>query len=185
MCQINPMYFLMKFLIKQTPKIIYLFLFFIICQIDAQKFENKYLNNVGDIQFDPKIDDPNFKICNPDISFQYYNFPKGFQYKGEKYEILRIWKEKYSTIVSSSKETGYITIRFLVNCEGKTGLFRIQQMDKNYNATFFNEDFVNIILKFTKELDGWSVNKYKEQKVDYYQYLTFKVEDGIIKEILP
>ncbi|MBT2623625.1 hypothetical protein [Chryseobacterium sp. ISL-6] len=145
----------------------------------------KYLNNVGDIQFDSKIDDPNFKICSPNQSFQYYNFSKGFQYKGEKYEMLKIWKEKYTTNQNYKVESGYITVRFLVNCEGKTGLFRVQQMDQNYTEFSFNEDFINVILKFVKELDGWIINEYKGQKVDYYQYLTFKVENGIVKEILP
>ncbi|UCA61833.1 hypothetical protein KB553_10015 [Chryseobacterium rhizoplanae] len=153
--------------------------------MNAQKLENTYLNNVGDIQFDPKIDDPEFKICNPDTSFQYYNFSKGFQYTGEKYQIQKEWNEKYPAIISKLKETGYITVRFLVNCDGKTGLFRIQEMDKNYIKISFSQDFVNTILKFIKELDGWVINEYNGQKVDYFQYLTFKIENGVVKEILP
>ena len=40
-----------------------------------------YPENVGDIEFNKDIDDPNFKVCDQDRVFQYYNFTKGFQYK--------------------------------------------------------------------------------------------------------
>ena len=152
--------------------------------LNAQSEEQNYPKNVGDIQFNSKIDDPNFKTCIPDFSFQYYNFSKGFQYKGEKYELLKLWKESNKLNFQSSKK-GYITVRFLVNCEGQTGLFRVQQMDEDYNETIFEENIVSIILKFVKSLDGWIVQSYKGQTVDYYQYLTFKIENGIVKEILP
>lgn len=154
-------------------------------KINAQTSEIQYLNEVGDIQFDSKIDDPTFKACNPEQSFQYYNFSKGFQYKGEKYEIWNIWQNISKSNLNILPETGYITVRFLVNCNGKTGLFRIQQMDKDYKKTLFDKNTIYIILNFVKSLNSWPVQEYKQKKVDYYQYLTFKLEDGIIKEILP
>lgn len=153
--------------------------------MNAQNLENKYLNNVGDTQFDPKIDAPDFKICNPNQSFQYYNFSNGFQYNGEKYEILNLWRDSFKSALKISKETGYITVRFLVNCEGKTGLFRIQQMDKDYKETLFDKKTVDTITSFVKKLNNWTLQEYKGEKVDYYQYLTFKLEDGTVKEILP
>ena len=94
-------------------------------------------------------------------------------------------KLEKSNLISDKNSTGYITIRFVVNCEGKTGMFRVQQMDEDYNETIFEENIVSIILKFVKSLDGWIVQSYKGQTVDYYQYLTFKIENGIVKEILP
>ena len=170
-------------------KLIHRFLFSILLLFAnstiAQSSENQHTNNVGDIKFDPKIDDPNFKICNKNESFQYYNFSKGFQYKGEKYEILKIWDEKYSKVESCSKENGYITVKFLINCEGKTGLFRIQEMDEYYNESLFNKELVYDIFSFVKNLDGWIINTYEGKTVDYYQYLTFKIENGKVKEILP
>lgn len=63
--------------------------------------------------------------------------------------------------------------------------FRVQQTDEDYNETIFEENIVSIILKFVKSLDGWIVQSYKGQTVDYYQYLTFKIKNGIVKEILP
>lgn len=181
MCQINPMCFPMRYLTKLILN--FLFLLYI-NMIDAQNIENIYPNEVGDIAFDAKIDNPNFKICNPGISLQYYNFSKGFQYSGEKYEILKLWNKVNNPNIKSSLN-GYITIRFLVNCEGKTGLFRIQQMDENYNEILFEEDIQSELLKFIKSLNSWTPLIYKGKKMDYYQYLTFKMKDGIVQEILP
>lgn len=175
------MYFPMKFLIKLILNLF--LLLFMDNKLSAQNLENKYPNNVGDIEFDSKLDNPDFKICHPELSYQYYNFNKGFQYKGEKYEILELWKKH--RINSILEESGYITIRFIVNCEGKTGRFRIQQMSQDYKELKFNENFVAHILEFVKRLDGWLIGNYRGENVDYYQYLTFKVNNGIVTEILP
>ena len=93
--------------------------------------------------------------------------------------------ETYKSELNSSKETGYITIRFLVNCEGKTGLFRIQQINGDYKETTFDNKLVTTIFNFVKNLNGWIIEENKGTKVDYYQYLSFKIENGIVKEILP
>ena len=87
--------------------------------------------------------------------------------------------------LSSSKNTnGFVTIRFLVNCEGKTGLFRTQQLNENYTEENFDRDFIEN-LSFTKSLYGWITKEVQRRKSDYYQYLTYKITDGKVSEILP
>lgn len=51
--------------------------------------------------------------------------------KGEKLAII----EKLKKYLPKVKLNGYITVRFLVNCEGKTGLFRVQQMNADLKKT--------------------------------------------------
>ena len=51
--------------------------------------ESIYPKQVGDITFDKKIDDPNFKICDSSNVLQYYMFGRGLQYSGEKFEIIK------------------------------------------------------------------------------------------------
>lgn len=166
-------------------KITYLILLFSFT-LSAQVTDELYPQQVGDIEFDQKLDDPNFKICDVKQTAQYYNFSKGFQYKGEKYEILKKFKENYNPkIVTTGGGSGYITIRFLINCEGKKGLFRVQEMDMNYMPTKFDEDNIKQLLAITKSLDGWLIGEYDEKKYDYYQYLTFKLINYKLLEILP
>lgn len=146
------------------------------CQTEKM---SKIFSNVGDIEFDEKLDDKNFRICNSSVT-QYFSLEKKIQYRGEKISIEEKLKKDFSQKLSE-KENGYITIRFIVNCEGKTGYFRVQEMNSNYEQTNFNKDFVQEILRFTQNLDGWE----NWEKKDYYQYLTFKIENGKVSEILP
>ena len=168
----------------------FLFLIFLIpflsnCQSEKTAV-SKYPAHIGNVEFDEKIDDTSFKRCLPEGSYayQYYSGDSaGIQYKGEKLEIIRILeKEK---IQSSKDINGYITVRFVVNCEGKAGIFRMQQMDKEYKEKELDQKFSEQILSFTKKLNGWIPQEIQGIKVDYYQYLTFKIEHGKVSEILP
>lgn len=142
-------------------------------------------NNVGDIEFDPKLDDFEFQTCSQDEIPQYYNFYGALMYEGEKYaldeQIYRRFKEKKRT----KNESGYITIRFVVNCNGETGRFRTIQMDSHYSPKEFDKSIVEQLQSITKSLDGWLPAEWENAKLDYYQHLTFKIERGKITDILP
>ena len=145
---------------------------------------SKYPKFVGDIQFDAKLDHADFKKCGEgqDYSFQYY-YSDTFQYKGEKIAIINEFEKQ--NISGEKSSNGYIIIRFLVNCEGKTGMFRMQKLDSNYKETPSDEKLGEQLLNFTKSLKGWIPKKIETKPVDYYQYLNFKLQDGKIVEILP
>lgn len=162
-----------------------LFLSFLVFIISCQN-ENPPLN-VGDIPFDEKTDDPNFKLCNESLIKQYYvryssDIPSG--YKGEKAEIVDIFSRKYNSPILEG-EDGYMTIRFVVNCEGKPGRFRVEEMDFNYLPKKFDSKIREKLLSITKGLEGWIPVSRDEKKYDFYQYLTFRLEKGQIKKIMP
>src|ERR1700760_3299582 len=93
--------------------------------------------NVGDLKFDPKTDDPNFQICFPEYINQYYGM--GTSYKGGKKEIRRYFMSHFKYDPAFSSINGYITIRFIINCKGQTGWFRIKQIDQYYQPANFNK----------------------------------------------
>ncbi len=150
----------------------------------TQKNKADYPLQVGDIYFDSKIDDPNFKLCDEDRVFQYYNFGKGLLYNGEKLKLNEHFIDGLK-ITEQKDESGFLTIRFIVNCEGKTGRFRVQGMNNDYKEKIFNKDLTNQLLSLTKQLDGWLVGEDEGKTFDYYQYLTFKIENGKLIEIMP
>lgn len=160
-------------------KIIFIILVFLpfLFSCQAEK-TSKLTSSVGDIDYDEKIDDRNFKLCNFN-TVQYFNLKREFQYEGEKMAIVE--KFKQLNLKADANDNGYITIRFIVNCEGKTGRFRVQQFNSDYKKISFNDNFVTEILKFTQNLNGWK----NLEKQDYYQYLTYKIENGKVTEILP
>jgi hypothetical protein len=143
--------------------------------------------NVGDIPFNEEWDDVNFKICDETDIQQYYvryssDTPPG--YKGEKRGLEKIILNQYH-YVPSEKENGYVSIRFIVNCEGKPGRFRTEEMDFDYKPVTFDKKITNQLLDIVKNLNDWIPRKRNGESLDFYQYLTFKIEKGQIVKILP
>jgi hypothetical protein len=147
---------------------------------DTQK---EYLRHVGDIPADSKLDLMSFRPCKEEYATVYYAFDKPDLYKGEKPAMIKPFLDLAFPRIKG--ETGYITIRFMVNCEGRTGRFRVEQLDIEYKDKKFNPKIVESILSTTMSLDGWIPGKFDERAYDYYKYLTFKIIDNQINEILP
>ncbi|MEM7103376.1 MAG: hypothetical protein AAF502_09625 [Bacteroidota bacterium] len=163
--------------------------FFCICLIigctgnDVNK--DKY--NVGEIPFDPIKDDRNFKLCNENQIKQYYarntpDNPAG--YKGEKIALITHFANECK-LPKMKGQDGYLTFRFIVNCEGEMGRYRVDEMDLDYQPKQFNKQIVFTLHAAIKKLDGWIPVNYKGKDYDFYQYLTFKLVDGRLKEIMP
>lgn len=171
---------------KSFLKITVLFLTLWSCQTEKKSAEKQeYLRWVGDIGQNDQIDELDFKVCNGDDKiFQYFNLGKGPVYSGEKSKVLNTFKSKYKPITGKN-ENGLIRIRFIVNCEGKAGRFRVLQSDYDYQETEFDEEIVSQLLNLTKGIDKWEVLHRNEVPVDYYMYLIFKITDGQLVEILP
>lgn len=145
------------------------------------------IKNVGDISFDRKLDDANFKLCNEQTIEQYYvrwssDIPPG--YKGEKRGLEKAILDAYR-FPQAAEENGFITIRFIVNCKGESGRFRIEEMDFAYQAKSFDKEITGQLLDIVKSLKGWIPRKSNGVDLDYYQYLTFKMNQGQIIKILP
>lgn len=138
--------------------------------------------NTGDIAFNAALDDSSFIVCNPKVVFQYYN--TGSYYKQHKREIEHYFKSHYQP-VDIAGGNGYLTIRFIINCSGKTGRFRVYELDTRYQPSKFDPGITSQLLKLTKELRGWQPAVYKNTIYDSYQYITFKLKKGAIACVLP
>ena len=141
---------------------------------------------MGDIESDSTLDNPKFKTCNGDENaFQYFNTGEGLRYKGEKTALVSKIYNSYRPVKNSENQSGYFRIRFMVNCNGETGRFRILSSDFDYQDKRFDEAITKQLLSIVKSLDGWQIMTKNEKSLDYYQYLIFKLENGRIIEILP
>ena len=157
-------------------KLILLFMLFINCmniQLFAQ--ETRWID---DIVPDSALDDSSFKICNAEEQIiQYFNDGNGVQY------IDSIFLSAYQPL--DINESGIIRIRFVVNCSGETGRFRLLSADLNYQPYQFSSEITSQLLRITKSMEGWLPKIWKDTKIDYYQYLIFKIEKGKLTHILP
>jgi len=171
----------MKYLFQIT-------LIFIIigCKSDRNDvlLEEKYKRWVGDINFDASQDSKTFTLCNEEYqAYQYFNDSNGLQYEGERLAIYNEFESEYS--IHEKGENGLVRIRFIVNCDGLAGRFRILGMDNEYKSKKFKSSITTELMRITKTLDKWKPKKVNGENIDYYQYLIFKLEDGKITEILP
>lgn len=157
-----------------------------IYMIDCTKRSNeqKYPDRVGDIDLKKAYDESGFQICGRQRNIrQYYNFGKGLEYQGDRRALHKEILTKYKP--PNVKESGWIRIRFVVNCKGESGGFELLESDENYQPFAFNESISSQLMSITKSLSGWKILPGLEMSKDYYQYLIFKISNGQILEILP
>lgn len=164
-----------------------LFYFMVSCQTeDKNKEKQTYFRFVGDIKSDSLLDNPQFETCNGDeYAFQYFNTGEGLRYKGEKASLVSAIQNSYREVKNAKGQSGYIRLRFIVNCQGEAGRFRVLSSDLDYQDKEFDKAIVKQLLDIVKGLDGWEIMTKNEKSLDYYLYLIFKLEEGQIIEILP
>lgn len=169
------------------PALIYCFVQIVLltsCGRAVDQTEGQHLKPVGHISYDASLDAPDFIVCNDDWVLEYYNFSNAIQYHNEKPAIAD-HINKHFRRDPKLRENGYVTVRFIVNCNGETGRFRVLEMDRRYEKKRFSPELVKQIVAATKSLKGWRVAQKDGVSYDYHQYLTYKIVDGTIKEILP
>jgi len=140
-------------------------------------------DEVGDLSFDPSRDDPAFSVCNIHQVLQYYNTRS--YYNDHKKEILAYFLNGFKEGSDRKDQDGYLTIRFIINCKGETGWFRVLELDSSYHAFHFLEKISGQLLELTKQLKGWEPAAYKDKVYDSYQYITFRIRNGKIIRFSP
>lgn len=135
------------------------------------------------IQPDAAVDDPSFKLCDPKTAHPYYSVGAG--YAGDKRELIDYFLSRFENIDSTVSQTGFITIRFMINCQGLTGRFRLIEFDEAYKPYSFDPRISKQLLNLTRELKGWTPGKHDVQNYDSYYYLCFKIRNGTLIDITP
>jgi hypothetical protein len=175
-----------------TDKYLFINLLFSFLLLNCDNVQNESTTNykyppryIDDIAHDPHSDSSSFELCKSDnLTIQYFNNSLGLEYKGEKNAIYQAYNKNYIS-ENVPKENGLVRIRFIVNCKGETGRFRIISMDEQYRENKIDTSITNQLLRITKNLEGWKPKKLDGELVDYYQYLIFKIQEGTITQILP
>jgi len=129
-------------------------------------------------------DDTNFKTCYHISRINdYYNDDRA-QHKGGKGGLWEMLEKKLDKSLLKDQE-GYLSYHFVVNCEGKAGRFVTEEADLEYNRTKFSDGLRNHLLQILIEEDQWKNLTVNGESRDAYVYVTFKIEDDEIIEILP
>lgn len=82
-------------------------------------------------------------------------------------------------------DSGYLNIRFVVNCKGEAGRYVIHENNLDLEPIAFSKDLVDQLFDITTQLKKWKPNVIREEKRDSYIYISYRIENGKITEILP
>lgn len=153
------------------------------CSPASNTSKEKYFGDVGYIKFNPQIDSASYKPCRNDIVPIYQN---GNIYKGEKIALISEFAQIFDTTYLSSKNDGYITLRFVVNCNKEVGMIRTEAFSFDYEAQNIEEELLLKLKKALVSLKNWpKIEDGNGNAFDYYLYLTLKISNGKIETILP
>ncbi|MEM7486264.1 MAG: hypothetical protein AAF348_13745 [Bacteroidota bacterium] len=144
--------------------------------------EQKYSHNVEYINPDEARLNDGFKLCNERRIAQYYNPEKATYSKGKN--RLRAFIMK-NYVNKGYQDSGYLNIRFVINCHGKAGRYIMHENDLDLNPKKLDQDMVEQLFQLTTQLKEWNPNFIREEFYDSYMYLSYRIENGEIIEILP
>ncbi len=142
---------------------------------------NDYPDQFGEIAFDASQDHPDFKLCNPK---ELVHSRVSLGYEGGRKRIEVICKEVINESEMSFPYNGYVLVRFLVNCDGASGRFRIETMDYGFNEQECPKELVSLIENAVRSLDEWVVEKPENVGKDHSKYLNFKIINGRVDAII-
>ena len=145
----------------------------------------KYISNhnVGEINFNQSAgDDPSFLLCNEKEIYQYYSVHTSF-IGGRKAIRKFIRKELTSNFTFENDDFGYITFRFIINCNGQLGRIRFKSVDHEMKKKKFTQKKVEKLKEVISLLKNWSPGKVSNNKYDSYYQITFKINKGKVVDI--
>ena len=124
-----------------------------------------------------------FSFCSAGSVTQYYR--SGAHHGGRTPALKRFFAEHYAPPKGVTGQDGYIRIRFVINCEGKTGLFEMLESDFDYQPKKFHPGVAQQLFELTRLIDDWDPGVCGEKRCDSSMFITFKLKEGRIEELLP
>jgi hypothetical protein len=157
-------------------------------QMPLTEFERRSNHGIQRVGYiDPKriLDKEAFSPCGAiDTIRDYYNSDPDGRYIKNKNGLLKDIKTQLDSSLLKN-ESGFLTFRFVVNCNGEAGWFVSECVDLDYQSKEFDDELRNHLFNILYLLDSWRPVKLREAKQDAYFYITFRMIDGKITDILP
>ncbi|GLR19151.1 hypothetical protein GCM10007940_37670 [Portibacter lacus] len=130
---------------------------------------------------------PEFQVCDPYLyennrsDWYYFKYPS---FDGGLYRLKQIFDERY-TPIKFGKNNGLVKLKFVINCEGKVGRLQIEEMDIDFRERSLNPQIRNQIVDIFNGAGDWIPGERRNETVDAFKFLIFRIKDGEIDEIYP
>ena len=131
--------------------------------------------------YDAKIDHPNYIICD---STGISSGRNRLQYIGGTNKLRKDIRAKYVYRQAYETFTGYIVIRFLVNCEGQSGRYRAESLNLDFSPSNAPADLLDQVTELLKNLDNWTKSAVNDPKKEYSKFINLKITNGKIQYVL-
>jgi hypothetical protein len=122
------------------------------------------------------------KLCEPTYRNDYYHYSA--KNNKSSYQILKEWQSVFKK-PADFKQTGFLTIKFIINCRLELCCFHIYEMDDRYQPIAFDENVKAQLMTFINNLGGWKVVEEKGKPTNYRYYLNFVIKNGEFKRVSP
>ena len=129
--------------------------------------------------FKPCYEEKAYRIMVP----EYYMV--GTHYQGGRRALQRYFKTQYEYKKAYQNETGFLTLRFMVNCKGETGKYEVLGASSNLKEKNFSPGLVQEFVELTQQLTDWIPGESQGTKLDSFIYITFRLKEGKLLEISP
>ncbi|MGA9237654.1 hypothetical protein [Robiginitalea sp.] len=134
---------------------------------------------VGDIAYITSADPGNSEPCNQDFIYQYYQI--NTDYIGGKRAIKRELSGVFP--MSGLNKSGLLTVRFVVNCQGKTGWYHSKMISPDLEEMDISDTDFTHLYGAISELNHWLPGLAGEEPQDSYFQISFKLKKGEVLDI--
>jgi len=162
--------------------LLFLFILISISSCDYY-FINAHKYHVGVIKDDRIWKDNSFELCYEEKIFPGYYGKEKAGFAKSKDTLINYFNHNYNNN-GFTNITGYVTIRFIINCKGEAGRFVIKEVGPDFKNTKFNAYITDHLLELVQELKAWKPIVFNDYPYDSFNHITFKLVNGEIAEIL-
>ncbi len=147
-------------------------------EIDAEK----YPHHIGYLSPENRDFSEDFQRCSDQLPIGFYHSTAPHIYKNGKPTFKRHIDNNYKS--TGFSDTGYLNLRFLIDCEGDLGDLEVNELNADLELTDLSDGMVDQLVALTMQSTNWASLEKKEPR-DLYMYIIFKLENGKVVEILP
>ena len=133
------------------------------------------------IPFDPEYDEVNYEICD---SARINSGRNRIQYKGGSEKLSADILSNYVIKEEYKNFTGFIIIRFLVNCHGLSGRYRAQALHLDFSHSTAPSDLLENVVDIVSGLQQWTRRPGDDPTNEYSKFINLKFENGEIQNVL-
>jgi hypothetical protein len=153
------------------------------CQQAPEDTSNtqKYSDNVGDILFDPTSDDQNFMLCD---STKVISGRSSLSFSDNGSTVAEVCLKNFKFQPAYASFSGYVIVRFIVNCQKETGRFRIQTLAEDFSSKECPLALQNHLSSIVQGLKSWKDRGTRGRGADRSKYINFKITNGKIENVL-